>query len=169
MEIKIREAVLEDVSEVAHIHVTSWQAAYHGLMPDEFIKQQTIERRTKLWTNVISRSLANLLVAEENQKVVGFISFDKAQPNLSSQSIEISSIYLLPSHFDKGIGSKLMEECELKLACSSVSQITLWALDTNKSALTFYKKHGFIETGKRSKERLNSVVLNDLELVKTLV
>ncbi|WP_104401678.1 GNAT family N-acetyltransferase [Vibrio penaeicida] len=168
MKITIREANLEDVPSIAEIHVTSWQVTYSGLIPEDYILSQTIERRTKLWTNVINESLASLLVAEENQKVIGFISFEKIQPDLSSQSIEISSIYLLPNHFNKGIGTKLLSECKSRLTGNKVNQITLWSLDTNISALKFYRKHGFVETGKQNKERLNGVVLNDVELSKPL-
>lgn len=165
MEISIREANLEDVSSIAEIHVTSWQATYRGLIPEEYILSQTLERRTKLWTNVITDKLADLLVAEYDGDLAGFISWNK--PELKATA-DITSLYLFPHHISKGIGSRLLAECEARLIQLHVSKATLWVLDSNVQALNFYQKHQFVQTGKQGKNRINGLLLNDLELEKSL-
>jgi hypothetical protein len=41
----IRQAILEDAEAIAKVHVASWQAAYKGLMPAEFLASLSVERR----------------------------------------------------------------------------------------------------------------------------
>lgn len=44
----IRKASMDDVNDIARIHVNSWQEAYKGLMPQRFIESYTFDKRHKL-------------------------------------------------------------------------------------------------------------------------
>ena len=39
----IRLATLEDARKIAEIQVASWQVAYRGILPDEFLDQMNVE------------------------------------------------------------------------------------------------------------------------------
>lgn len=165
---KIRSAVIEDVEQVAKVHVDSWAKAYNGLMPKPYIESFTLERRMKLWTNIISRNLAIVLVAEDYSGVIGFICFGQTKGYENTSNYELSSLYVSPSKYRSGIGSTLYNECKNQLLRKKCKQINLWVLDSNEQAINFYKKHGFITTGVSDTEEVGSNVLVDLELSNRL-
>ena len=41
----MREAILADAEAIATVHVRSWQAAYRGQLPDEYLDGLTVEDR----------------------------------------------------------------------------------------------------------------------------
>ena len=41
----VRPAVTRDAKAIAELHVATWQAAYHSLMPAEHLKNMTVEKR----------------------------------------------------------------------------------------------------------------------------
>ena len=50
----IRPARMEDVSEIAVVHVRSWQAAYRGLLPQACLDGLDPAQRTGQWEQVLS-------------------------------------------------------------------------------------------------------------------
>jgi len=82
----------------------------------------------------------NCLVYEENNKVIGFISF-----LIIYEKAEIIDIAVSLEQQRQSIGTKLLDaffhEC-LNKKCES---ITLEVRASNKSAISFYEKHGFRE------------------------
>jgi len=43
----LRPAEPRDALEVARVHIGTWQAAYRGLVPDEYLDSLKIEERTE--------------------------------------------------------------------------------------------------------------------------
>ena len=72
--ISIRRANISDAKSIAKIHVLSWQVIYRGLIPDKILENLSIDEREKLWTTLIENN-ANVLVLEENDILIGFVSF----------------------------------------------------------------------------------------------
>ncbi|EWH08841.1 transcriptional regulator, partial [Catenovulum agarivorans DS-2] len=135
---------------------------------DLALAQHTIEKRVDMWQRIIGRELAQVLVAVENNQIVGFICFGQPKNYKNTQFYELSSIYLKPSHFNLGVGSQLYAECEKIMTLAKAKRITLWVLDGNQQALNFYQKMGFVATGEINKERADDIVLQDLQLAKQL-
>jgi len=165
---RIRRAVIDDVDQIAKIHVDSWAEAYKGLMPINYIESFTVERRTKLWTNIISRDLAFVMVAEDNSGVIGFLCFGQPKGYENTNNYELSSLYIAPSRYGCGVGSSLYKECKKELSLKKAQQVKLWVLDSNQRAINFYKKHNFTPTGNSDEETVGKVVLIDLELSSKL-
>ncbi|ELA9085447.1 GNAT family N-acetyltransferase [Vibrio alginolyticus] len=168
MGFQIRKALLDDVEQIADIHVSSWAYAYNGLMPQSFIESHTLEKRQKLWLNIIERNLAEVFVADCDDKLVGFLCFGQPKTLKGTKVYELSSIYIAPVKIGAGVGQSLYDECERILRVLEAEKVLLWVLDTNKRALNFYTKQGFVPTGKNSIERVNSIELSDIELAKEL-
>lgn len=70
----------------------------------------------------------------------------------------IENLYILPTEQRKGYGAILLQYV-LK-QCHDIP--TLWILSNNNSANAFYKKYGFVESGKKKQLRNN---LFELELI----
>jgi ribosomal protein S18 acetylase RimI-like enzyme len=168
MNFRVRKALPSDVEKIANIHVNSWAYAYSGLISQRFIESYTLEKRRKLWLNTIERNLAEVLVADCDGRLTGFLCFGQPKYLKGTDVYELSSIYIDPDNIATGIGQELYDECEDMLRILKAKKISLWALDSNERALNFYIKQGFAPTGETNKERANDVVLNDIELVKEL-
>jgi hypothetical protein len=50
----IRTARMQDVPEIAAVHVRSWQAAYRGLLPQAYLDGLDPGQRTGQWEQVLS-------------------------------------------------------------------------------------------------------------------
>lgn len=59
----------------------------------------------------------------------------------------IITIYLLPEYFGKGIGTKLWKQAQKVFDPNK--DIYVEVVTYNKRAIEFYKKLGFVDTGKR--------------------
>jgi ribosomal-protein-alanine N-acetyltransferase len=83
-------------------------------------------------------SSAVTLVAESNQRIIGFILVD-AHKNRG----HVITIDVHPEHRRSGLGTQLMKEIERRLTKSGVTELRLEVAVDNSSAIAFYKRHGF--------------------------
>src|SRR5258708_36003066 len=52
----VRTARFEDARQIAEVHVSSWQAAYRGIVPDTLLDSLSVEAWTGLWQERLSRA-----------------------------------------------------------------------------------------------------------------
>jgi len=168
MNIRLRDASVDDVDSIALVHVRSWAKAYSGLLPQTFIESYTLERRQQLWNDVLSNTLTVVIVAEINDEVVGFLSYRMPRDDQTGEVVELNSLYVAPLLYGQGIGSCLFKHFVHQITESEYKEIVVWALDTNYLALNFYQNRGFIETGRKGKQRADGMVLNDIQMVKPI-
>ena len=114
----IRAARIEDVPEIAVVHVRSWQAAYGGLLPQAYLDGLDPSQRTGRWERSLSAtdwSHGGTLVADADGRLSGFVSFGPARDDdaESRRAGEIYAIYLLPAAWDEGIGRQQVNRVDL--------------------------------------------------------
>jgi hypothetical protein len=70
---QVHKAKVEDASGIAFVHVRSWQLAYRGHMPDEFLDGLNVEKCANMWRK-FSQDPEKIVVVAENTKgsIVGF-------------------------------------------------------------------------------------------------
>jgi hypothetical protein len=61
---QVRKAKVEDAFAIASVHVRSWQVAYRGQMPDEFLDGLDVEKRTSMWRELTQNPDKIIFVAE---------------------------------------------------------------------------------------------------------
>lgn len=145
----IRPATPDDSPTIAEIHVASWQAAYLGLLPGEFLASLSVSERLQMWEFIFQLGMTETWVAEDDGVVVGFVNFgpsrdDDANPSLTA---EIMSIYLLPAVWGQGLGATLFRKAIETLHQKGFEEVTLWVLHTNDRAIRFYERTGFHADG----------------------
>ena len=149
----IREAKIDDAHSIAQVHVASWRSAYVDLMPSDFLASltTTLSAREAQWTRAIERKDADILVAEVEGKVVGWISVGPCRDEDTSEAKagEVMAIYLLSDDWGKGIGTALWKAGMKRLHDQGYRNVTLWVLSANERALRFYQGLG-------GKEDMNS-------------
>ncbi len=86
-----------------------------------------------------------LLVARDDARVVGFVSFSVEHGSLTLDVTRgsISNLFVEPTVREQGIGSALLEAAEAALADRGVDVVTLEAMARNETARAFYRQAGY--------------------------
>lgn len=141
---KIQPAVPEDVPAIARAQVRSWQAAYERIRPADHLATLSVEKREALWRELLSRSAPELLVAKENDYIVGFIAFGRCRDqDAAASTAEIWSVYVIPSHWAQGVGTQLWKQARGRMIELGYHSVSLWVLADNTRATQFYDRIGF--------------------------
>ena len=145
----IRTATLKDIKDIATIHVTAWQVAYKGLIPQSYLDNLSIAKREQNWSNILNNSKTQTIVQEINSNVVGFANFGNTRDEDKNSNVtgEITSIYLNPKHWRKGLGTEIFQFILSEMKNQEFIEVTLWVLDTNQTACSFYQKMGLKPDG----------------------
>jgi ribosomal protein S18 acetylase RimI-like enzyme len=141
----IRPATVNDAPILARVHVDSWQVAYQGIVPDEFLRGFTYERREEAFRKAIEAGTEETYLAEEAGQAVGILTIGPSRDDdLDAVTCgEIWGIYLSPACWRHGFGTRLFREAERMLLGRGYQKLVLWVLEGNGSARAFYEAMGF--------------------------
>ena len=108
----------------------------------------------------------NIWVAEEYGKIIGFCNAAN-----EGEKNRVRVIYILPTFQGRGIGSLLIEKALSWLG--NDKDVFVNVASYNKQAIGFYKKYGFIETGKKgvldkASKLPSGKTIPEIELIKKL-
>ncbi len=148
-----------------------WQHAYRGQMPDSFLDNLSVERRTQGWKANLSdpRAKTHTLVAVDGDLVVGFCSIGASREADADESTgELYAIYVDPLFMSKGIGSALMKETLRLLREDGFTRATLWVLASNMPSRGFYEHHGWSADGASKTEAMGDFDLLEVRYAITL-
>lgn len=109
----IRDALSQDAKRIAQVHVSSWQHAYLDLMPADYLASlsATLPQREAYWARTIEGKDADILVAEVEGDVIGWLSLGPCRDEDTSEAAsgEVMAIYVLAEYWSKGIGAQLWQ------------------------------------------------------------
>ena len=120
-----------NISDAAKVYMDSWKESHKDICSIEFIEKHDM----KYMNNFISEKLKlgyNIFIDYENDLPVGIIGINPIDE-------EICLLYVSPEFQQKGYGAKL-----LGYAIKKCKNPYIVVLDTNKKAIDFYTKRGFI-------------------------
>jgi ubiquinone/menaquinone biosynthesis C-methylase UbiE/ribosomal protein S18 acetylase RimI-like enzyme len=142
--VNIRAATIDDAKAIAEVHVRSWQHAYRDLLPAIFLASLSLEKREALWTDSLTTRRSSLLVAEADNKVVGFSAFGPCRDEGAGPTdYELWALYLAPDYWSSGLGRELWLKSRKEMAATGASLVSLWVLEGNDRAIRFYAAAGF--------------------------
>lgn len=146
---QVRLGTVEDADPIAAVHVRSWQVAYRGLIPDETIDNLDVGDRASRWRSIFERAGQDVFVVLENALIRGFCSLEPSRDaEHADQPVgEISSIYVDPPHWRKGLGRALCKAAVARACDRGFRDLVLWVLEENHRARRFYEQLGFIRDG----------------------
>jgi L-amino acid N-acyltransferase YncA len=141
---QIRFAGPEDARAVAEIHVEAWRAAYAGILPEAFLAALTVSSRQAFWTQFLSEKTADLQVAMEGDRMLGWINTGPCRDQDTAMGVaEIWALYASPTVWCTGVGRQLWSSARTRLLEQGHGQCRLWVLAQNVRAIRFYKAAGF--------------------------
>jgi GNAT superfamily N-acetyltransferase len=141
------------VSAVTRLQVASWRAAYAGIIPAGYLAAMSAaEREQRHLARVTDpEPRAIYLLAERDGAIVGMANIGPARDDDVDDATtgEIRAIYADPEVWSTGVGSALMRTSLEQLAAVGFRAVTLWVLEGNTRARTFYERWGFRTDGAR--------------------
>jgi GNAT superfamily N-acetyltransferase len=147
----VRRAVVGDARSIAEIGVLSWQAAYRGLLPDDFLSGLSVEARAVAWDMLLdgAADLASpAWVAERDGHVVGYVSTGPPRDeDVPLPAAEVYAIYVLPAAWHGGVGGALMQRAVAAWRSRQIERLVLWVLEGNSHARRFYEAMGWVPDG----------------------
>jgi ribosomal protein S18 acetylase RimI-like enzyme len=143
----VRLARPEDAAEIAAVHVGTWQHAYAGLLPDDFLAGLDIGQRAGDWRTRISEPRNGIfaLVFEQLGRVRGFVSGGPSREGDAGG--EVYAIYVDPAWQGQGAGTRLLAAAARRLAEARFTEASLWVLADNHPSRRFYESRGWRPDG----------------------
>jgi GNAT superfamily N-acetyltransferase len=140
---QVRPAVAGDAEQVAVVHAASSEAAYEAVAPGAH-QDLPIDRRRAFWREAIEFGEPLVQVALEEGRVIGFAGFDRSRdPRSKPTTGEIWAMYVMPSHWKRGVGLALWDATREALVEEGCTEVTLWVPLCNERALRFFELAGF--------------------------
>ena len=158
MPLRIREAVPADARAIAEIHVRSWQAAYRGQLTDDYLDGLSVDERLEQHRHSLEQPLAEwrTWLAEDDGDATGFAVTGPSQDaDAGDRTGEVYAIYLEPDRVGTGAGRVLLEHAVGDLRRRGFEAATLWVLETNERARSFYEVAGWTPDGTVTTERVD--------------
>ena len=144
--VTVRAATIDDTEAIARVHARSWQAAYRGIVGDDFLDGLSDEVWVERWRTIFTQPQegARTLVWQDGGEVTGFARIGPVRdPDPPAPSWdEVYAIYLDPRSWDLGAGSALLV-ASLGTVSDEVPGVSLWVFRDNARARAFYERHGF--------------------------
>ncbi|TFI33433.1 GNAT family N-acetyltransferase [Rothia dentocariosa] len=171
----IRPATLNDAQAVARIRVQGWRFAYQGLISQDYLDSLSVAKDTERMRGYLSQFPQNsppsrsasvqgsgdgekqsFMLAARGDAVLGFCRFSAAPDNADRAESAVPagtlngrlhSLYIDPGALGQGIGHTLMSHALSTFAAWKCEHATLWVLEGNSRAISFYERQGWRCTG----------------------
>jgi GNAT superfamily N-acetyltransferase len=142
----VRSARVEDVAQMACVHVRCWQETYRGLMSDAVLDDPGFPAaRERFWTAALADERYRENRAAVSERKGELIGIAMSGPPLDAAAPWVRQLYVLyvvtASH-GTGVGRAL-----LQAVIAPAESAALWVADPNPRAQAFYRKHGFVADG----------------------
>jgi ribosomal protein S18 acetylase RimI-like enzyme len=156
----LRPALPRDADDIARVHVETWQSTYAGLVPSDYLARMNVARAAPQWHRAAAQAERgnDLMVAEADRQVVGFVSFGPTRTPQLPYSGEVYALYVAIDWQGQGLGRRLLATALEALAKEGHRGAMLWVLAANPSRF-FYEAMG----GERAGERLERFAGTELE------
>ena len=154
----------DNLTEIGKIYEKSWKSTYNGILPNNYLNSLTEAQ----WTAKITECGSNSLIMLNNGKYIGTVSFGTSRINQFNGWAEIFTFYLLPEFTGQGLGKKLMNHVAEELKSLGFSQIFLFVLENNHTAIRFYEKYGFKSNGVLMKNKFGKKIVTECMYVYNL-
>jgi GNAT superfamily N-acetyltransferase len=165
----LRPAEPDDAIAVARVHVRSWQAAYRGLLPDDYLDQLRPEDRAQKYDFAsLDPQKPQTIVAAEGRFIHGFATTAPSRdPDLMNHG-ELCALYVDPEQWGRGIGVALVSAARTHLFGLGFRNAFLWVLKGNMRAERFYQTDKWVADGVRRTESMWGITVDEVRYQRRL-
>lgn len=147
MDFQVIPADMSNADELGFIHARSWQQAYKGIIPDEYLAGITPQKQAGLFEKIANSGMAVYYIFRVNGEGAGMAALCKDREEVDEKYGEISAIYFLSQFW--GHDHQAMRFCLERLRENGSRIVTIWVLEDNTRARKFYEKFGFTVDAKK--------------------
>lgn len=112
----------------------------HGLAEYEKAPHEVVNTAEELGTHLFDEKVCDAMVAEVDDKVVGFALFYTNYSTWKGKCLYLEDLFILPEYRQHGIGSLLFDEVVNIAKQRGVRRMDWQVLDWNLPAIKFYQK-----------------------------
>lgn len=142
MTVYIRSASSNDLETVSALLREVWHATYDEIYGPVRVAEITAEWHSQAaLTENLSRPDSEFVVADNGREIAGMAYASRASANVAM----LHQLYVLPEWQGQGAGAMLL--AEICRCFPEAGTLRLEVEAANKSAIGFYQRHGFSETG----------------------
>jgi GNAT superfamily N-acetyltransferase len=167
--ILLRAAESADAMSVAHVHVRSWQSAYRGFLPNEYLDQLRPEDRAQRY-DFATRDprKPQTIVAVEAGLIRGFATTAPSRdPDLAGHG-ELFALYVDPDYWGRGMGMALVSAARHRLVGLGFANALLWVLMGNVRADRFYRSDQWTPDGLQRTDTVWGMTVNEIRYQRKL-
>jgi ribosomal protein S18 acetylase RimI-like enzyme len=141
--VQIRTATVADAEGIARVHVDSWRETYQGIVPDDFLRNLSYEKRMTHWSKFLTEAEGpwKVFVAEQEGEIKGFAKVGLKRDDSFPYAGELYAIYLMKDMQGRSIGRDLFKAGLGSLKSAGLDGMYCWVLRDNP-ALEFYQYMG---------------------------
>ena len=145
----IRRARKADARKIAEVHDAASRIVYDGILSDEVLAYFSIDRREALWQQVLADDTTTTFLLEQDGVLTGFANVGPTRDADQDPTFtgEVTSIYLDPAFWGQGFGKTLCLRALDHLRTEGFEAASLWVIDANHRARSFYERLGFEHDG----------------------
>jgi GNAT superfamily N-acetyltransferase len=154
---------------VARVHVRSWQSAYRGLLPDEYLDTLRPEDRAQRYDFATrDPQKPQTIVAVEAGLICGFATTAPSRDSDLAGYAELYALYVDPDYWGHGLGRALISAARERLVALGFEHALLWLLMGNVRADRFYRKDQWTPDGLQRKDTVWGVTVNEIRYRRKL-
>ena len=147
----VRTAGPSDAAAMGALVVRAWQAAYRGLMPDDYLDGLTGDERTDQWTRVLTDEpdppWAVFVAEDDDGLVVGFVAVGGEMDVADATRGEVYALNVDPDRWGRGVGRALLAAGCGHLRGVGFATVVLWVHRDNARACRFFRASGWRADG----------------------
>ena len=145
----IRPMRENDASRVAEILIFAKRVAYRPIFRNDYVSFQEMNVLDLALSYRENSKLREDVFVYDDGIVRGMISVDRA---FAPGEWHLRELYVDPFFQNKNIGTLLMREFLSRASASGSRQVSLWVLEANQAARSFYESFGWRPSGQRRPE-----------------
>lgn len=139
---KLRRAEPSDVEGIELAYLTSWRAGYTGLLPEETLNREAALRRGHGWLGAIETPSSVVIVAADDQEIVGVVQAEEDLPEVSDLPA-VTMLYVVPSWWGTGVARELLHAATSWLTQRGHVAVRLRVVEEQRRARRFYEREGW--------------------------
>ena len=134
---------MADADAIAALHAASWQSAYRGILPDDYLDRDVVRDRQEKWRTQLRTPRPDQMVvkAVHDGVLCGFacVFLDGD----ATWGALLDNLHVLPGHTSRGVGGLLFADIRARVQRHRPARpLYLWVLEANAGARRFYERHG---------------------------
>lgn len=138
----VRTASKRDLPAIKDLLATTWHATYDNIYGADRVTEITDEWHSlEALEKQLNTPRSEFLLADDGTAIAGMAYARQTSDN----EVKLQQIYVATGFQGRGVGKMLLNEIEESFF--EIPKITLEVEEKNTSAIAFYIKHGFVQTG----------------------